>query len=88
MRYLGRFLDFVDRRKVVRRVQVLVLMWMLVDCYLWARGFAERSRLPGLELSAVMAAVTWPITALGGYVYRQYDNSRRIDSARATSAES
>lgn len=78
----GRVLDFIDRRKVVRRVQVLVLMWMLVDCYLWARGYAERSKLPGAELALVMGVVTWPITTLVGIVYRQYDNSRRSEVAR------
>lgn len=78
---IGRLLDFVDRRKVVRRVQVLVLLWMLVDCYLWARGYVERSDRPGAELALVLGVVTWPITALMGWVYRRYDETRRSEAA-------
>ena len=70
-------LDVIDQRRVVRRVQVAVLLWMLVDCYLWARSFAERSGLSGAELALVVGAVNWPITALMGIVYKLYEAARQ-----------
>lgn len=75
-RLLEGMLDVIDQRRVVRRIQVGVLLWMLVDCYLWARGYAESSKLTGAELALVVGAVNWPITALMGFIYKQYEASR------------
>lgn len=82
MSLTARFFDFVDQRRVIRRVQIGILMWMLVDSYLWARGFAERTMMSGAELALVVGAVCWPITALMGIVYRQYDSSRSAEARK------
>lgn len=75
------FLEFVDKRRIVRRAHTVVLLWMLVDCYRWATGFVESTDRPGAELALVLAVVTWPITTLVGIVYRMYDTSRRAEGA-------
>lgn len=74
---VGPLLDFVDRRGVVRRAMVLIVLWQLVDAYVWAKAFAGRDGMTGAELSLVIAAITLPVTALQGFLFRMYDQSRR-----------
>jgi quinol-cytochrome oxidoreductase complex cytochrome b subunit len=78
---VGPLLDFVDARQVVRRVFVLVVLWQLVDCYVWAKAFAYREGMTGLELGAVIAAVLAPVSALAPFLFRMYDSSRREGGA-------
>jgi hypothetical protein len=72
----GPVLDFIDQRQVVRRAMVLIVLWQLVDAYLWAKHFAYRDGMTGLELGAVIAAITGPVTVLQGFLFRMYDSSR------------
>lgn len=72
-------LDFIDRRRIVRRAMVVTVSIMLVDAYAWGKGFALRSTLSGADQSLVIAAVLAPITALMGFVYKLYDQSRQGD---------
>ena len=76
---IGSLLDFIDRRRIVRRVMVLTVLWMLVDCYLWAKGFAGRPGMTGAELALVIGAITVPVTALQGFLFRAYDHSRKSE---------
>ena len=80
---IGPALDFVDNRAIVRRIMVGVILWMLIDVYAWAKAYALRPGVSGLELAAVIAALTVPVTTLQGVVFRLYDTSRRADSAPA-----
>ena len=80
MNPIGSLLDFIDKRRVVRRAMVLAVLWMLIDCYLWAKGFAAREGMTGAELALVIAAVTVPITGLQGFVFKVYDSSRQGES--------
>ncbi len=70
-------LDFIDERKVIRRAMVLIVLWQLVDAYLWAKAYALRQGMTGVELSAVIAAVLTPVTILQGFLFKLYDASRR-----------
>lgn len=74
---VGPLLDFIDERQVVRRAMVLIVLWQLVDAYMFAKNYAYRDHMTGLELSAVIAAITVPVTALQGLLFRLYDQSRR-----------
>ena len=78
---VGPLLDFIDRRQIVRRAIVLIVLWQLVDAYLWAKGYAARDGMTGVELAAVIAALTGPVTLLQGFLFRMYDASRRADAA-------
>ena len=81
---VGPLLDFVDQRAIVRRTMVLVVLWMLVDVYLWAKGYAGRAGVSGLELAAVISAMTVPVTVLQAFLFRSYDVGRRADNSTAT----
>jgi hypothetical protein len=70
-------LDFIDSRQVVRRAMVLIVLWQLVDAYIWAKGFAARPGMSGTEIAAVIAAITGPVTILQGFLFRMYDASRQ-----------
>lgn len=74
---VGPMLDFVDRRALVRRAMVLIVLWQLVDAYMWAKGFATMPGMTGAELSLVIAAITVPVTALQGFLFKMYDESRQ-----------
>ncbi len=80
---VGPMLDFIDARQVVRRAMVLIVLWQLVDAYVWAKAFAERPGMTGAELAAVIAAILVPVTALQGVLFRMYDSSRRNDEPAA-----
>lgn len=75
----GAVLDFIDQRKVVRRIMVLGVFWAMIDVYVWAKGYAATSGLTGVELGAVITAVMIPITALTGFIFKTYDQSRQQD---------
>lgn len=82
----GGILDFVDRRQIVRRAMVLTCLWMLVDCYMWAKGYASSPSKTGADLSLVIAAILTPVTALQGFLYRMY-NDGRADETRAVGSQ-
>lgn len=77
---IGPFLDFIDNRQIVRRVMVLSCLWMLIDAYVWAKGYAGVPGQSGADLSLVIAAILTPVTALQGFLYRMYSDGRRLDS--------
>jgi len=76
---LGPILDFIDSRMVIRRIITIVVLWQLVDVYLFAKEYALRSGMNGLELGAVLTALTLPVTALQAFMFKAYDDARRSD---------
>lgn len=76
-------LDFIDNRQVVRRAMLAIAVWQMTDVYFWAKRFAERPGMTGVELGAVILALTGPSTALLGAMYKMYDGSRRSDGTTA-----
>lgn len=73
---IGHLLDFVDNRHVVRRLFVGVVLWQLCDVYLFAKQLAVRPGMSGLELSALIAAMTVPVTILSGMLFKLYGDQR------------
>lgn len=80
MRVATQFFDFLDQRRIVRRAMVLVVLWQLVDSYLWAKGYAATTTRTGVEIGLVIAAVLAPVTTLQGFLFRVYDGSRQADA--------
>lgn len=76
--WLGKFWDWLDTRGVIRRAVLGVAIWMTWEVTHWAMAFAEHSVRPGVDLAAVIAAVSAPATALGGYVFKAYLDSRAV----------
>lgn len=71
--------DFVDNRGVIRRIVLGATMWMTFWVSYRMTEFAMRAleldRLSG-NVPLTIGAVTAPIVALGGYVFKVYLDSR------------
>jgi len=72
----GDFLDFIDERSVVRRVMVLIVLWQLCDVYIFAKTLVLLPGKTGIEISAIIAALTVPVTMLQGFLFKQYSDTR------------
>lgn len=73
---LGQVWDFIDRRGVIRRIVLGIAIWMTWRVSVWAMGYAVDSPRPGIDIAAIIAAVTAPVTVFGGYIFKQYVESR------------
>lgn len=62
----------------VRLLVVTVAIWMTWSVSQWAMWFAVGNARDGLEIAAIIAAVTGPVTVFGGYVFRAYIESRAL----------
>lgn len=72
--------DWIDSRRVVRRVVLFITLWMTWQAFTWAGVFAMTTDKPGIDVAAIIAAVTAPISILQGYVFQVYAKGR--DEAR------
>lgn len=59
-----------DRLRITRRVSAMVTLYLVYRVSIEAWGFAESSRFEGIEVAAIIAAVTAPLTALMGYTMK------------------
>jgi len=71
------FMDWLDNRTIVRRVLLLVTMWLVIDSYAWCKSFAEHTSRDGLQIAAIIAAVTGPVTVLLKFVLDNYTEARK-----------
>lgn len=69
-------LDFVDERAVVRRAVLFITLWMTWEAFYWAAKFATLTDKSGIEVAAIIAAVTAPISLLQGFVFKVYADGR------------
>lgn len=78
--WLTAFWDWVDTRGVVRRIVLGLAMWMTywVSFKMTEFAFAALTASKISEGNIVLAigAITAPIVALGGYVFKTYLDSR------------
>ncbi len=73
---IGRWWTFVDERGIVRRAVLGVAIWMTWRVSVWAMGYAETSPRPGVDIAAIIAAVTAPVTLFAGAIFKAYTESR------------
>lgn len=73
---MTKFWDWIDTRGIVRRVVLGVAVWMTWRVSVWAMGYAEASDKPGVEVAAIIAAATAPVTLFAGSVFKAYVESR------------
>lgn len=78
--WLTAFWDWVDTRGVVRRVVLGLAMWMTywVSFKMTELAFAAlaASKLSEGNIVLAIGAITAPIVALGGYIFKAYLDSR------------
>lgn len=64
------FWDWVDARQIDAHVVSALTLYGTVKISLWAMAFAEHGDRPGLEVAAIIAAVSTPWAALQAAVIK------------------
>lgn len=76
IRYLTQAWDWIDRRDIDKHMVCWAVFYGLIKITSWAIWFANTSARPGLDVAAVIGAVTAPYTMLMGAVVKFYFESR------------
>ena len=74
--------DFVDNRGIIRRLVLAVAIGQTAWVTQWAMRFAETSARPGIDIAAILAAVTAPVTLFAGAVFKNYVDSRPAEAGK------
>ena len=77
MNHISNFIKaFFDANGVNRRLILYVTVYMSWKGFEWAAHFAGTSTKTGAEEAMIIAAVLMPISALQGFVFKVYTDSR------------
>ena len=68
--------DYVSKYVPTRAIVLSTAIWMTWAVSDWAMWFATGNARDGVEIAAIIAAVTAPICAFGGYVFKAYNDSK------------
>jgi hypothetical protein len=68
--------DWIDKRDIDKHVVSLAILYGSTLILDWAMKFAEHGNRPGLEIAAIIAAVTAPYMALQTAAIKFYFDSR------------
>lgn len=71
------FWNWLDNRMIVRRLLLIGTMYLVWDSYAWCKSFAEHTTRDGLQIAAIIAAVTGPVTILLKFVVDNYTEGRK-----------
>lgn len=78
---MDRFLAWADKRHFVsvRALTLYVTLLMTWDAFRWAASYASQViDKPQLATAAIIAAVTAPVSALQGFVFKWYMDSKKV----------
>lgn len=73
---LTRVWDWIDKRDIDKHIVSVAILYGTVQQVAWAMAFAAASPRPGLEVAAIIAAVTTPYAALQAAALKFYFESR------------
>lgn len=71
-------MNWLDAYKVTRRLTVAIAVWMTWAVSEWAMWFSTGNARPGLEIAAIVAAVTSPVMAFTAVVFRAYIEGDKV----------
>lgn len=74
--FVTRLWDWVDQRQIDKHIVSLVILMGTVIVTRWAMHFAETGNRPGLEIAAIIAAVSGPYSALQAAAIAFYFKAR------------
>ena len=74
--WVSQWWDFIDNRGIVRRIVLGVAITQTWIVTTWAMTFAEASTRPGIDVAAVIGAVSAPVATFGGFVFKSYLDSK------------
>lgn len=67
----------VEQKLALRRTLVLFLsIWLTYDAYQWAAQFAVYTERAGVEVAAIIAAVTAPVSWITVAVFKTYTEGK------------
>lgn len=72
----GALWDWFDKRQIDRHTASLLIFWITWKITTWAMTFASAEARPGLEVAAIIGAVTAPWAAVQGAAIKFYFDSR------------
>jgi hypothetical protein len=77
---LDTILLWEDKLAIRRSVVLFVTLWMTWRAFEWAATYAvtQSAQIQGIAAAAIIAAVTAPITALQGWIFKLYNDSKQI----------
>ena len=75
---MDRLLAWMDGRNIVsvRAGTLYVTLWMTWEAFAWAARFASTTTLDGVQEPLMIAAVTMPISALQGFIFKCYMDAK------------
>ena len=73
---LTRVWDWIDKRDIDKHLLSMAVFYGTAKQVTWAMAFAAASPRPGLEVAAIIAAVTGPYAALQAAALKFYFESR------------
>lgn len=76
IRRLGQIWDWIDHRDIDKHAVCWAVFYGLIKITSWAIWYASASQRPGLDVAAVIGAVTAPYTMLMGAVVKYYFEAR------------
>jgi len=68
--------DFIDKRQIFRRIMTMGTFAVVVQTILWAQHFVETTTKSDAGVALMLGAVTGPISALMGYMFSTYQQSK------------
>ena len=71
-------MNWMDAHKVTRRVFVLIGILLTIRVSEWAQWFAVGNERNGMEIAAIIAAVTSPVMAFTAVVFRAYIDGDKV----------
>lgn len=74
--WITRFYDWIDERQIDKHIVCLIVLYGTVIVTRWAMRYAEHGERPGLEVAAIIAAVSAPYCALQAAVIAFYFKAR------------
>jgi hypothetical protein len=82
--FLTQFWDWVDDRDIDKQIISIVILYGTWELTQWAMRFSEHGDRPGLEIAAIIGAVTGPYALLQGAAIKFYFDARKdVDIRRA-----
>ena len=66
------FESWMTKHRVRSTAMLGIGLWMSVDSYLWAKGYAASSTRNGVEIAGIIAAVQGLATFFTGWAFKVY----------------
>lgn len=72
------FDQWLNRYRVRSTIVLSVAIWMLIDAAKWGMWFAAGNPRDGVEIAAIITAVTGPATLLAGWAFKIFQENKQI----------